>query len=171
MRETDPLIERLNLADEAAFVAELGPLYEHSPSIAAAAFQGRPFADRDGLHGVMQRIVRDAPHDRQLALIRAHPDLAGRLARAGTLASRSASEQNTLGVDRLSDADHAHFDRLNGAYRQRFGMPFIIAVRAQTLASVIAAFETRLGHELEDEIDVALGEIGRIARFRLDDLP
>ncbi len=165
-----PLIERLNQSDEASFVIKVGPLYEHSPWIAALAWPNRPFEDLDSLHEAMQQIVRDAPHTRQLELIRAHPDLAGRLARAGALASNSTSEQSGLGLDRLSDEDYARFDRLNTAYQARFGIPFIIAVRAQTRESVLAAFEIRLGHDQETEIATALDEIGKIARFRLGDL-
>jgi 2-oxo-4-hydroxy-4-carboxy-5-ureidoimidazoline decarboxylase len=165
-----PLIERLNQADEASFVAEVGPLYEHSPWIAVLAWRDRPFEDRDALHGIMQRIIQSAPRERQLELIRAHPDLAGRLARAGALASNSTSEQSGLGLDRLSDDEYARFDRLNTAYQAHFGIPFIIAVRAQTRESVLAAFEIRLGHDQETEIATALDEIGKIARFRLGDL-
>lgn len=167
---TDPLIERLNRHDEAGFVAEVGALYEHSPWIAALAWHHRPFADRDSLREAMQRIVRDASRARQLDLIRAHPDLAGRLARASTLTSHSAHEQGGLGLDRLSDEEYDRFDRLNAAYRTRFGMPFIIAVRAQTRDGVMTAFETRLRHDPEAEIASALEQIDRIAAFRLADL-
>lgn len=166
----DTLIERLNRQDEAGFVAEVGPLYEHSPWIAALAWHGRPFADRDSLHAAMQDIVRKASPARQLDLIRAHPDLAGRLARAGTLALHSAQEQSGLGLDRLSDEEYDRFDRLNAAYRTRFGMPFIIAVRGQTRDSVMAAFEARLRHDREAEVATALEQVGRIAAFRLADL-
>ena len=169
-KRPDPLIERLNRQDEAGFVAEVGTLYEHSPWVASLAFAGRPFADRDALHATMQRIVREAPRARQLDLIRAHPDLAGRLARAGALGTHSAGEQSGLGLDRLGDDEYERFDRLNRAYRSRFEFPFVIAVRGQTRASVLAAFETRLAHDHETEIAGALEEIGRIAGFRLADL-
>lgn len=167
----DRFIERLNERDEAGFVAEVGSLYEHSPWIAALAFRGRPFADRRAVHETMQRIVRDAPRVRQLDLIRAHPDLAGRLARAGALGMHSATEQGGLELDRLGDDEYERFDQLNRAYRARFDFPFIIAVRGQTRASVITAFKARLGHDAETEIGTALDEIGRIAAFRLADLP
>jgi 2-oxo-4-hydroxy-4-carboxy-5-ureidoimidazoline decarboxylase len=170
MTQPDPLIERLNRQDEAGFVSEVGALYEHSPWIAALAWHERPFSDRQALSDAMQRIVRNAPRAQQLALIRAHPDLAGKLARAGALASHSTSEQSGLGLDRLSDAEYEQFDRLNNAYRARFGLPFVIAVRAQTRQSVLAAFEARLAHEPEVEIATAIEEIGRIAAFRLADL-
>ena len=166
----DPLVERLNRQDEAAFVAELGTLYEHSPWVAALAFRLRPFTDRPALHRAMQRVVGEAPRARQLDLIRAHPDLAGRLARAGALGTHSAGEQGGLGLDRLGDDEYERFDRLNRAYRSRFDFPFIIAVRGHTRASVLAAFESRLAHDPETEIAAALDEIGRIAGFRLTDL-
>ena len=166
----DRFLARLNRQDEAGFVAEVGALYEHSPWIAALAFAHRPFADRHALHATMQRIVREASRARQLDLIRAHPDLAGRLARAGGLGTHSTAEQGGLGLDRLDDAEYERFERLNSAYRARFGFPFVIAVRGHTRASVIAAFETRLRHDPETEVETALDEIGSIAGHRLTDL-
>lgn len=166
----DPLLDALNRADRETFVARIGPLYEHSPWIAAQAWSSRPFASRDALHAVLQGIVETAPEPAQLALIRAHPDLAGKLARAGALEPHSAGEQHGLGLDRLPDETFERFDRLNTAYRDRFGFPFVIAVRAQTRDSVLAAFDTRLGHTPERERRTALAEIGKIARFRLMDL-
>ena len=168
--DPDPLIERLNRQEEAGFVAEIGLLYEHSPWVAVLAYGARPFPDRGTLHGTMQRLVREAPRARQLDLIRAHPDLAGRLARAGGLGAHSAGEQTGLGLDRLGDLEYERFDRLNRAYRARFAFPFIIAVRGHTRESVLDAFEVRLGHDVETEISIALDEIGRIAGFRLGDL-
>ena len=114
--------------------------------------------------------MRAAPLSRQLELIRAHPDLAGKFARAGTLGAHSASEQTGLGLDRLDDAEFERFDRLNAAYRARFDIPFVIAVRAQTREGVIAAFERRLRHDRDAEVATALDEIDRIAGFRLADL-
>ena len=151
-------------------MAEIGTLYEHSPWIAAEAWRQRPFGDRAALLEAMRRVVRAASGSRQLELIRAHPDLAGKFARAGTLGSHSASEQGGLGLARLDDQAFERFDRLNAAYRSRFGIPFVIAVRAQTRDGVLAAFETRLRHDRETEIATALDEIDRIAGFRLADL-
>ncbi len=168
--DADPLLHTLNHAGQDDFVAVAGPLYEHSPWIAAAAWRDRPFADRAALHAALQRAVNEAPEAAQLALIRAHPDLAGKLARAGTLEAFSTGEQKGLGLDRLPDALFERFDRLNTAYRERFGFPFVIAVRAQTRDSVLAAFETRLVHDPKTERRTALAEIGRIAWFRLQDL-
>ena len=166
----ETLIEQLDRGDQAGFVARLGSLYEHSPWVAAEAWPRRPFGDRPGLHAALQQAVLDAPEARQLALIRAHPDLAGRLARAGALQAHSTGEQQGLGLDRLSDDEYDRFDRLNTAYRTRFGFPFIIAARAHTRASVLDAFERRLGNDPDQERAAALAEIGRIAWFRLQDL-
>lgn len=166
----DPLIARLGRSDRDDFVNVLGALYEHSPWVAHDTWPLRPFADRTELHDAMQSIVLAAGEMRQLALIRAHPDLAGKLARAGALHPHSTGEQQGLGLDRLPDAEYEQFDRLNRAYRERFGFPFIIAVRAQTRASVLAAFGERLGNDPDRERRAALAEIGRIAWFRLQDL-
>ncbi len=166
----DALIDRLGRLDQRGFVAEIGPLYEHSPWIAAEAWRQRPYRGRAGLLQAMRQAVRAAPQSRQLDLIRAHPDLAGSFARAGTLGAHSASEQGGLGLDRLGDAEFERFDRLNTAYRARFDIPFIIAVRAHSRDSVIAAFEARLHHDRDTEIATALDEIDKIAGFRLSDL-
>ncbi len=167
----DPLIDWLNQGDRAGFVARIGTLYEHSPWVAAEAWAHRPFHDRSGLHAALQRAVLDAPEAAQLALIRAHPDLAGRLARAGGLQRHSTGEQQGLGLDRLEDDEYDRFDRLNTAYRTRFGFPFIIAARAHTRASVLEAFARRSGNDPDQERRAALDEIGRIAWFRLQELP
>lgn len=167
---TDELMAWIETCDRDGFVRRLGTLYEHSPWIADAAWAHRPFGSREALHACLQAVVMQAGEDRQLALIRAHPDLAGRLARAGSLLAHSKGEQQGLGLDRLPDAEYERFDRLNTAYRDRFGHPFIIAVRAQTRDSVLAAFEQRLGNDADQERRTALDEIGRIAWFRLQDL-
>ncbi|MGI4959455.1 MAG: 2-oxo-4-hydroxy-4-carboxy-5-ureidoimidazoline decarboxylase, partial [Janthinobacterium lividum] len=166
----DLLLKELEGSDRDAFTGRLGTLYEHSSWIAAAAWPKGPFQDRQSIHDTMQAIVRSASIDQQLALIRAHPDLAGRLARSGTLEAHSTGEQTGLGLDRLSDVEYERFDQLNTAYRTRFGFPFIIAARAHTRETVVAAFKQRLGNSLEQERGTALDEIGKIAWFRLQDL-
>jgi OHCU decarboxylase len=160
----------LNTATPETFVATLGAIYEHSPWVAERALARRPFADITALATAMAEIVAHASEAEQSALILAHPDLAGRLARAGALAPASATEQAGLGLDRLSDAEFDRFDHLNTAYRTRFGFPFIIAVKRHTRASVLAAFETRLTHDHATERATALREIDLIARLRLDAL-
>ena len=163
-------IKDLNRATEAAFVAALGAIYEHSPWIAAGAAAGRPFADVGALHAAMSRVVAEADEAAQLALIRAHPDLAGRLARAGALAPSSAHEQASLGLDRLSDGEFEQFEKLNAAYLARFGFPFVIAVKRNTRATVLEAFARRLQNDALTERQTALQEIDAIARFRLQAL-
>jgi 2-oxo-4-hydroxy-4-carboxy-5-ureidoimidazoline decarboxylase len=163
-----PAIADLNGLSREAFVAALGHVFEHSPWIVEQAAARRPFADREGLHAAMMAAIRAAPEDAQLALIRAHPDLAGKAARAGTMTQDSVREQAGVGLDRLSDEEYARFDRLNRAYRERFGFPFIIAVRRQTKDSILAAYERRLAHERTAEIACAIEEIGHISRLRLE---
>ncbi len=160
----------LNRASEADFIAVLGAIYEHSPWIAARAAAGRPFADIAALQAAMAKVVANANDDEQTMLVAAHPDLAGRLARAGALAPSSADEQASLGLDRLSDEEYAMFESLNTAYRQKFGFPFVIAVRNHTRNSVLAAFETRLRNDPASERQTALREIHMIAGFRLKTL-
>ncbi len=163
-------LEDLNTATQPAFVAALGAIYEHSPWIPERARPKRPFASIEALAAAMAQVVADASRAEQLALVRAHPDLAGKLARAGQLAPASANEQAGLGLDRLSDEEFETFGSLNAAYQARFGFPFVIAVKRHTRQSVLAAFRTRLHHSAEDELRTALAEIDAIARFRLDAL-
>src|SRR5262247_2734767 len=119
----------LNAADVAGFMAALGDVYEHAPWVAQAASRQRPFATLAALHAAMMAAVRAAPPDQQLALINGHPDLAGKAARAGAMTVDSKAEQASAGLDRLSEAEFAQFHRLNGAYREKFGIPFIICAR------------------------------------------
>ena len=162
--------DRLNALDHAAFLALVGPVFEHSPWIAERAWVARPFDGVDGLHRAMMQVVADAPPDEQLALLRAHPDLAGKAARAGTMTTDSTREQAGAGLDRMSDAEYARFDRLNGAYRDKFGFPFIVAVRRHTRETILAAYEARLKNDRDTEMKTALQEVGIITRLRLDAL-
>jgi len=163
-------IDNLNDASQSAFVATLGAIYEHSPWIAERAWQKRPFEEAGALKAAMAQVVAEASVAEQLGLVRAHPDLAGRLALAGALAPASAVEQAGLGLDRLSDAEFELFERLNTAYRERFGFPFVIAVKRHTRASVLDAFRVRIEHDPDEELRTALAEIDAIAGFRLDAL-
>ena len=162
--------EAVNGLDAAAFAATFGGIFEHSPWVAERAFAARPFAGLDDLNAAMRLVVRLAAREEKLALIRAHPDLAGKAARAGTLTASSAGEQASAGLDRLSDAEFERFHRANEAYRRRFGFPFIICVRKHAKASILAAFDARLGNGAEAEIEAALAEIYDIARLRLEAL-
>ncbi len=161
-------LDQLNSMPPADFTAALADIYEHSPWVAEAAAKQRPFATLNALHEAMIATVKAAPAEARMKLIAAHPDLAGKAARAGALTKDSTSEQMSAGLDRLSEADFARFHQLNDAYKTRFGIPFIVCVRRHTKDSILAEFERRLAHGDAAETDTALGEIVRIAALRLD---
>ncbi len=161
-------LDQLNAISPAAFAAVLGGIYEHSPWVAEAVVGQRPFATVLALHAAMERAVRGAPRETVEALIAAHPDLAGKAALAGDLTRHSSDEQASAGLDRLSPGEFARFQKLNSAYKARFGMPFIVSVRRHSRASILEEFERRLGHDAAAEHAVALDEIIRIAALRLD---
>ncbi|TMJ42753.1 MAG: 2-oxo-4-hydroxy-4-carboxy-5-ureidoimidazoline decarboxylase [Alphaproteobacteria bacterium] len=158
----------LNAADDAGFMAALGDVYEHAPWVAQAASRQRPFVTLTALHNAMMAAVRAAPADQQVALIKGHPDLAGKAARAGAMTVDSKAEQASAGLDRLSETEFAQFHRLNNAYREKFGIPFIICARRHSKDSILQQFERRLQNSAAAETDTALGEIFRIAALRLD---
>ena len=160
----------LNALPKSAFTDTLGAIFELSPWIAEGTHAAAPFANLESLHAAMVGVVDQASLDQQLALIRAHPDLAGKAALAGELTAESTSEQKGAGLDRLSPDEYAKFHRLNDAYQAKFGFPFIIAVRGHDRHSILAAFETRLLNDAESERAEALAQIARIAGFRLADL-
>jgi 2-oxo-4-hydroxy-4-carboxy-5-ureidoimidazoline decarboxylase len=162
-------LSQLNLADRSSFVAVCGPFFEHSPWIAERAWASRPFSSLVHLHEVLCRIVAASTSDEQLALIRAHPDLVGRLAREGRLTQQSTTEQAAAGLSQLTSAEAAEFDRYNAAYRDRFGFPFIICARQNRKEAILAAFPIRLRNERNAEIAAALREIYQIARLRMGD--
>lgn len=165
-----PSLAQLNSADRTLFVATLGQLFEHSPWVAAETWPRRPFADADALHAALCTTMRAAPRARQLALIRAHPDLAGRLARQNQLTPESTREQASAGLDRLTDAELAAFTRLNDTYKARFGFPFIICARLNAKSAIFDAMQTRITNPPDTEFATALGEIEKIARLRLLDV-
>jgi 2-oxo-4-hydroxy-4-carboxy-5-ureidoimidazoline decarboxylase len=154
-------LESLNTLGADAFTAILGGIFEHSSWIARAAWSGRPFASVPALHATMVSVVTNSGPERQIALLRAHPELA----RPGTLTASSATEQGGMGLDRLAADESAAFDRLNAAYRARFGFPFIIAVRGQRdRTAILAALSERMRHSPDQEISTALAEVAKIAR-------
>jgi 2-oxo-4-hydroxy-4-carboxy-5-ureidoimidazoline decarboxylase len=161
-------LDQLNATDKAGFVGALGNIFEHAPWVAEAAHAKRPFATLAALYEAMTAVVRAAGSERQLALIKGHPDLAGKAARAGTLTPASVSEQASAGLDQLSETEFAEFHRLNDDYRKRFGLPFIICVRRHTKDSILRRFAERLHNDATAERDAALAEIFRIAALRLD---
>ncbi len=164
-----PSLADLNKADPASFVAALGHLFEHSPWVAEQTWAQRPFASTETLHAALCATMRAATQDRQLALIRAHPDLAGRLARQKQLTAESTREQASAGLDQLSDAELAEFTRQNVAYQGKFGFPFIICARLNAKAAILAALQARGGNPPDTEFAAALAEIGKIAWLRLQD--
>jgi 2-oxo-4-hydroxy-4-carboxy-5-ureidoimidazoline decarboxylase len=158
------------MTDRDAFVARFGGIFEASPWIAAAAWERGPYASVTALHTTMVAIVDGAPREARRDLIRAHPDLAGKAAIAGTLTPESAREQTAAGLDRLTPQQHADILELTAAYRERFGFPFVICAREHTADSIIAAATERLAHGPDDEERAALTEIAKIAALRLADL-
>ncbi|MFI5368670.1 MAG: 2-oxo-4-hydroxy-4-carboxy-5-ureidoimidazoline decarboxylase [Spirochaetia bacterium] len=162
-------LAELNAMSEAGFVAVCGPLFEHSPWIAARTWQRRPFPTLQALHEGLVATVQQAARQEQLALINAHPDLVGRLAREGRLSRNSAAEQAAAGLSKLSAGEIAVFERCNREYREKFDLPFIICARENKKEAILAAFPVRLAHTREQEIAAALAEIAKIARFRLLD--
>lgn len=163
-------IDGINAFDRGTFVTAFGGIYEHSPWVAERAFAQAPFASVAGLHAAMSAAVRDATAAEQLALIRAHPQLAGRAAIRGELTEASTREQQGAGLDQCSPAEYARLTTLNAAYEEKFGFPFIIAVRGHTRASIIEAMQARLANDIAHEHAEALRQIDRIAGFRLQDL-
>lgn len=163
-------ISVLNSADRAAFTAALGHLFEHSPWVAEETWAKRPFASTEALHAALCATMRAAPADRQLALIRAHPDLAGRLARQKQLTAESTREQASAGLDQLTDAELTEFTRNNDVYKTKFGFPFIICARLNAKASILAAMAARLPNPPAAEFTTALAEIEKIAWLRLQDV-
>src|SRR5580704_19372818 len=164
-----PLAE-LNAYSHADFVAALANIFEYSPWIAEQAASSRPFAGIGPLFDAMKAAVDRAPSELRLALIKAHPDLANKTQRAAGLTAESNAEQNSVGLDRLSDAEFAAFERVNNAYRTKFGFPYIICVRRQTRDSILRDFERRLPNDTATEIRASVAEICRIAALRLDQL-
>jgi 2-oxo-4-hydroxy-4-carboxy-5-ureidoimidazoline decarboxylase len=163
-------ISELNQLERAAFVQIVGPVFEHSPWIAGETWSKRPFADCAQLHRALGETVSAAGEEQQLALIRAHPDLVGRAALAGTLTRESTGEQASAGLGRLSPGEILLFQQNNAAYREKFGFPFVICARLNKKEAILAGFERRLKHSPTQEIRAALEEIFKIAELRLRDL-
>ena len=159
---------QLALMDHAQFMGRFGELFEHSPWVAQAAWAQRPFAGVDALHAAMMAAVRAARPAQRIAFLCMHPELAGKEAQAGTMTGHSTYEQD--GLNALSRAEVDELHRLNAAYAQRHGFPFIIAVLGHTKAQIFEALRERAARATQDEIDEALRQIERITRRRLDAL-
>jgi 2-oxo-4-hydroxy-4-carboxy-5-ureidoimidazoline decarboxylase len=154
--------------DREAFVRRFGGICEHSPWVAEGAWRRRPFDGFDALAGAFDAAVGEASRDRQLALVRAHPELAGR--ERDQLTAESAGEQSSAGLDRLSPDQARRLQSLNAAYRERFDFPMVIAVRGLSAATIIERGEARLENDREQELETALREVMAIARMRLGEL-
>lgn len=154
-----------------AFVRRYGGIYEHSPWVAEeAADIAADCTSVERIAAIMADCVDNASTERQLALIRAHPDLAGKAQVAGELTAASTTEQTRAGLDSCTAAEYARFQELNDRYHEKFGFPFVMAVRHSTRAEILAAFEQRLGNDATTEFETALAEIHKIARLRLQAL-
>jgi 2-oxo-4-hydroxy-4-carboxy-5-ureidoimidazoline decarboxylase len=160
----------LNACSKADFVAALANIFEYSPWIAEKAADARPFGGVTQLFEAMKAAVARAPTELRLALIKAHPDLANKTQRAAGLTAESSAEQNSAGLDRLSDAEYAAFERVNKAYRKKFGFPYIVCVRRHSKDSILRDFERRLPNNTKTEISTSIAEICRIAALRVDQL-
>jgi 2-oxo-4-hydroxy-4-carboxy-5-ureidoimidazoline decarboxylase len=159
-------LEALNAAAEAEFVRVVGPFYEHSPQFAARAAAGRPFAGADALRLALKSAVEAAPEGEKMALIKAHPDLVGRV----VLTAESQGEQAAAGLADLSAEEVALFREHNAAYREKFGFPFIICARLNKKEAILEAFPRRLANDAATEASAALEEIHKIAALRLHDI-
>ncbi|HHI82440.1 MAG TPA: 2-oxo-4-hydroxy-4-carboxy-5-ureidoimidazoline decarboxylase, partial [Rhizobiales bacterium] len=159
--------------DKKAFVRAFGGVFEHSPWIAERAFdleKGPAHDSAAGVHSLLCRVFRAAARDEQLGVLRAHPDLAGKLAAARRLTDESAREQASAGLDALSDAERSRFSALNAAYMEKHGFPFIIAVKGLDKAAILEAFESRIKNDRETEFATACKQVERIALLRLREI-
>ena len=165
--------ERPSAMDRTRFVGRFGGVFEHSPWVADRAFDlelGPAHDSATGLHNALCRVFRSASAEERLGVLAAHPDLAGKLAQAKRLTADSSREQASAGLDALTDAERAEFQQMNTAYVAKHGFPFIIAVRDNTKASILAAFQARLAHDRAAEFTTACAQVERIAALRLKDM-
>lgn len=163
-------LQSINALSDAEFQQHFAGVLEHSPGYAAQVAAMRPFHSAEEVASAFKRALDADSQDGQIKLIRAHPDLAGKAALAGELTAESASEQASAGLDRLSAEEYAEFHRLNAAYHEKFGLPYVVCVRENTKGSIFEGARHRLGNTPEQERAAALHEISRIARLRVLDL-
>lgn len=159
-------LSQLNSMERDEFVDVLGEIFENTPAIARHTWDQRPFADREALYQCMAERMNKMTVNEQMTLMRSHPDLGSKV----RMAEASVKEQSGVGLDQLMPEEYQQFQELNWVYQERFGFPFIVAVKKHTKASILEAFQTRLENSLEVERSQALAEIGQIARFRLDEI-
>jgi OHCU decarboxylase len=153
------------------FVGRYGGIYEHSPWVAEETHEAAAEVENvSELASIFANCVDHAGDERKLALIRAHPDLAGKAAIRGELTVESTSEQSSAGIDRCSPEEFEQFQNLNSQYKEKFGFPFVMAVRDSNRHEILAAFKSRLGNEFQTEFESAIREIHKIASLRLQEL-
>jgi 2-oxo-4-hydroxy-4-carboxy-5-ureidoimidazoline decarboxylase len=151
-----------------AFVERFGGVYEHSPWVAEQSFDAAVNATMDERTQLFANCVDAADHETKLQLIRAHPDLAGRAAVRGELTAESTSEQASAGIDQCTDEEYAQFVSFNAAYKEKFGFPFIMAVKNSNRHEILAAFSKRIENDPDTEFETAIREIHKIARLRIE---
>jgi 2-oxo-4-hydroxy-4-carboxy-5-ureidoimidazoline decarboxylase len=162
-------LEAVNAMDVPAFAAAFGDVAEHSPWVAARAAAQRPFTSRRAMIEAFGDEVREAGPAERLALLRAHPDLAGRAAIAGEMAEDSRREQTGAGLDSLTPEEFSRFTELNESYTAKFGFPFILAVRGADKQTILASFAERIERDPEAELAMAVSQVARIIAFRIED--
>lgn len=167
---TAPTLAGLSGASREDFVRALGGIFEHTPWIAEQAYSARPFANVEALHDAMIAALASAPDDAKLALIRAHPELAGKEAAAGTMTVDSVGEQASAGLGRCTPDELVRLRSGNAAYREQFGFPFVMAVKGRGRNEILAELASRMGNTRDAEFARCIEEIGKIARLRLDAL-
>ena len=160
-------LSQLNYGNDTEFLAAVGDVFEHSPWLVNRAAKQRPFETRTALISALLDTMNTATDEEKLALIRAHPDLARKAARSGSLSHHSTQEQASAGLDQLSEDEYRRFNKLNNAYREKFGFPFIIAVLDHTKDSIFQGFENRIERDPVAEINEAILNIGRIVSLRV----
>lgn len=160
-------LEELNARDAAGFCHALEGVFEHAPWVVEAVAERRPFASREALHAALLGVLRALPEPELVDFLCLHPELAGAAARAGSMTEDSVREQSGLALARLPPEQALRWDRMNADYRARFGFPFILCIRRNSLESAVAAFEARLGRERGEELQAALDEIAAISGLRL----
>jgi OHCU decarboxylase len=161
-----PKLAELNAMDRVDFVRLVGPVFEHSPWVAARTAAQRPFPSREALHAALVATVSEASDDERIGLIRAHPDLIG----DDELTNASKSEQASAGLQDATADEAKRFREFNRQYRKCFGFPFVICARLNKKEAIARAFPVRLRNSREEEIKIALEEISKIAELRLQDL-
>jgi 2-oxo-4-hydroxy-4-carboxy-5-ureidoimidazoline decarboxylase len=163
-------LSQLNQLSQKDFVRAIGPVFEHSSWIAETTFSRKPFLNFENFFRALCETVKNSGEEKQIELIRAHPDLVGKFTLAGQLTKESTNEQARAGLNKLSPEEINLFQKQNAAYKNKFGFPFVICARLNKKAAILAGFETRLKNSREQEIKTALEEIFKIAELRLRDL-